>query len=91
MDCNLKADGLATFCKECAEGYALNENLACTECATEIQDCLKCYRSYSDWYNISASAIYDNDYMNMNPEILFTNLIDYYMNMYWDFYSSVHT
>jgi len=91
LDCNLKADGITTYCKECAVGYALNENLGCTVCANEIQNCLKCYRSFSDWYNISYNAIYDNDYMMMNPEIVYTNLVDYYLNWWADFYTYVQT
>jgi hypothetical protein len=86
LECNLKPDGVTTYCKECADGYALNENLDCCICANDIPNCLKCYRSYSTWYNISSNAIYDNDYKNMNPEIIINNLAEYYVNMWPDFY-----
>jgi hypothetical protein len=85
LDCNLKADGVTTFCKECAIGYALNENLQCSVCATDISNCLRCSRSYNDWYNISYSAIYDTEYMTANPEILFNDLVDYYKSWMYDF------
>ena len=52
LDCNLKKDGLTTYCLECDTGYALDEYLNCLLCEKLMSYCITCFRAIGT-YNIS--------------------------------------